>query len=227
MPRHMLIVFDEATGVAAPFWDAAEGMMTSANAYWLVILNPTDPASRAYEECQNTKKWHVMEISALEHPNIRADLAGLPAPFPRAVRLEWVKGRVEEWCTPLANGDHKSGDVEFPPDSGQYHRPGPLFESKVLGLWPTQGSASVWNEAMWLACLAPQPIIATDTLALGCDKGAFWRRLYQHRRPARRLRPESRDPQRLGQQPDRGTLKAALRSVRAQSDRGASGPGSH
>lgn len=171
--EHVLIVFDEATGVAAPFWDAAEGMMTSANAYWLVILNPTDPASRAYKECQNTQKWHVMEISALEHPNIRADLAGQPAPFPRAVRLDWVRGRVAEWCTPIAAGDDRSGDVEFPPDSGQFHRPGPLFESKVLGLWPTQGSASVWNEAMWLSCLRPQPLADTETLALGCDKARF------------------------------------------------------
>ena len=171
--EHVFIVFDEATGVDAPFWDAAEGMMTSAYAYWLVILNPTDPASRAYEECQNTVKWHVMEISALEHPNIAADLAERPAPFPRAVRLSWVQGRVQEWCTPIAGEERGARDFEFPGGSGQWHRPGALFESKVLGLWPTQGSTSVWNEAMWLACLKPQIVQASDRLAIGCDKARF------------------------------------------------------
>ena len=41
--EHVLIVFDEATGVDAPFWDAAEGMMTSEYAYWLVILQSYRP----------------------------------------------------------------------------------------------------------------------------------------------------------------------------------------
>ena len=171
--EHVLIVFDEATGVAAPFWDAAEGMMTSAHAYWLVILNPTDPASRAYEECQNTAKWHVMEISALEHPNIAADLAGRPAPYPKAVRLEWVEGRIREWCTPMDAADKRAQDFAFPPGSDLFYRPGPLFESKVLGLWPTQSSASVWNEATWLACLEPQSVLLTDKLEIGCDKARF------------------------------------------------------
>lgn len=80
--EHVLIVFDEATGVDSAFWDAAEGMMTGVECYWLVILNPTDAASRAYEECQNTQKWHVMEISALEHPNITADLKASLRRFP-------------------------------------------------------------------------------------------------------------------------------------------------
>lgn len=171
--EHVLIIFDEATGVDAPFWDAAEGMMTGEHCYWLAILNPTDPTSRAYEECQNTSKWHVMEISALEHPNIMADLVGTPAPFPKAVRLEWVWGRIREWCSPVEAADRHARDFEFPPGGAQWYRPGSLFESKVLGLWPTQGSASVWNEATWLMCLQPQPMVMTSPLELGCDKARF------------------------------------------------------
>ncbi len=171
--EHVLIVFDEATGVDSAFWDAAEGMMTSSSSYWLVILNPTDPASRAYEECQNTQKWHVMEISALEHPNIAADLAGRPAPFPRAVRLEWVQGRLAEWCTAMPSEDCTAQDFEFPTGSGKWYRPGPLFESRVLGLWPTGGSASVWTEALWLACLEWQGVVDSERLQIGCDKARF------------------------------------------------------
>ena len=171
--EHVLIVFDEATGVDSAFWDAAEGMMTGVECYWLVILNPTDAASRAYEECQNTQKWHVMEISALEHPNIAAELEGKPAPFPRAVRLEWVQGRIAEWCTAVLTEDRQAQDFEFPSGSGKWHRPGPLFESRVLGLWPTQGSVSVWTEGLWLACLEPQKVMEGERLQIGCDKARF------------------------------------------------------
>lgn len=171
--EHVLIVFDEATGVDSAFWDAAEGMMTGVECYWLVILNPTDPASRAYEECQNMRKWHVMEISALEHPNIAADLAGKPAPFPRAVRLEWVQGRLAEWCTAMPAEDCTAQDFEFPVGSGKWYRPGPLFESRVLGLWPTGGSVSVWTEALWLACLERQEVVDSERLQIGCDKARF------------------------------------------------------
>ena len=171
--EHVFIVFDEATGVDATFWDAAEGMMTSLHTYWLVILNPTDPASRAYEESQRSDKWHVMEISALDHPNIAADLAGKPAPYPRAVRLEWVQGRIREWCTLLGDSERKPGDFQFPPNSRIWYRPGPLFESRVLGRWPTQGSSAIWNEALWNLCLTHQVSNPYEPLALGCDKARF------------------------------------------------------
>ena len=100
--ENVLIVFDECVGVAAEFWDAAEGMMTGERCYFLAICNPTDTGSRAYLECGNREKWHVVEISALEHPNIEADLAEQPTPYPKAVRLGWVRDRISEWCEELS-----------------------------------------------------------------------------------------------------------------------------
>ncbi len=208
--EHVLIVFDEATGVDATFWDAAEGMMTSLHCYWLAILNPTDTASRAYEECQRKGKWHVMEISALEHPNIAADLAGKPAPYPRAVRLEWVQGRVREWCTPVGASDRRAGDFPFPAGSETWYRPGPLFESRVLGRWPTQGSLAVWTEAVWNLCLARQVPGPVRTSGARLRQSPVWRRFYQYHCSARQLRFAPRNAQRLEQQRNCGTLKAAL-----------------
>jgi hypothetical protein len=199
---HVLIVFDECVGVAAPFWDAAEGMMTGEECYWLALCNPTDTSSRAYLECQNTEKWRVIEISALEHPNIAADLAGRSAPYPKAVRLSWVEGRIAEWCTKISPrntqttrkgeeelypqisqishiGDTpgdvvlRARDFEFPGGSGRWWRPGPLFESRVLGRWPSQGSNAVWSEAAWAAALVAQPLDVGDPLVIGCDVARF------------------------------------------------------
>jgi hypothetical protein len=168
----VFIVFDECVGVASPFWDGAEGMMTGQNCMWLVICNPTDTGSRAYMEATTSGKWHVIDISALDHPNIAAELSGRPPLFPKAVGLDWVNGRIKDWCTKLGS-DHQAGDFEFPPSSGQWYRPGALFESKVLGLWPTQGSTSVWSEAMWKACLVPQPCDTDEELVIGCDVARY------------------------------------------------------
>lgn len=168
----MLIVFDECVGVEAGFWNASEGMMSGGqSAYHLAICNPTDTSSRAYEEEQKGK-FHVMTISALDHPNIAAELAGEPAPYPNAVRLQWVQDRVREWCEPLAQGDHQAGDIEWPPQSGKWHRPGPLFESRVLGRWPSQGSTSVWTEAIWEYAIKQQAI-PEEPVEIGCDVARF------------------------------------------------------
>ena len=167
----VLIIFDEATGIHPQFWESAEGMMTGDQCYWLCILNPTDPACRAYEE-ELKGNWHVITVSALEHPNIAAELAGQPPPFPKAVRLDWINGRLEEWCDRIPAGDARSEDIEFPPGSGTWYRPGPLFEGRVLGRWPTAGSYSVWSEARWQGAKVQQELTDEPTI-IGCDVARF------------------------------------------------------
>lgn len=167
----MFIVFDEAVGIEGEFWDAAEGMFTGEGCYWLVIMNPTDTSSRAYQE-QESGEWHIIEVSALEHPNILADIEGRPAPFPKAVRKSFIDSRLKAWATPIPAGDRVAGDVEFPPGSGNWFRPGPLFESRVLGRWPSTGTDSVWNDALWQACLIEQ-ILQEEATEIGCDVARF------------------------------------------------------
>lgn len=171
--RNVLIVFDEATGIDGQFWDAAEGMLTGGDScFWLAIMNPTDTATRAYEE-EQAGGWHVITISALDHPNIAAELEGRPAPFPAAVRLGWVNERVRRWCTPINAGDRKATDLEWPPGSGKWVRPGPLFEGRVLGRWPSTGATSVWSEAQWLSVLKPLSVPEKERLEIGCDVARY------------------------------------------------------
>jgi hypothetical protein len=169
--KRVLIIFDEGTGVEGAFWDAAEGMMTSEDCFWLVILNPTDTASRAYAE-EMGGGWHIIEVSALDHPNVVAELAGLPPVAPAAVRLEWVLDKLDKWCTKIHADERKPEDIEFPVGSGNWYRPGPLFEGRVLGRWPTSGLNSVWSEAAWKLCLIEQPVPSVGT-QIGCDVARF------------------------------------------------------
>jgi hypothetical protein len=171
----VLLVFDEAVGVGAEFWDAAESMCQGAEYGWLAIFNPTDTTSRAYAEEQfGGGRWTVVDIPAPSHPNVAAELAGAAAPFPSAVRLGWLSDKVEQWCDPIEAGDAVATDLEWPPASGRWWRPGPLAEARLLARWPSAGSG-VWSDAAWeLACSALVDDSSTDDLPeIGCDVARF------------------------------------------------------
>jgi hypothetical protein len=170
----LLIVFDEGVGVAAEFWEGADAMLTSGDGNrMLVIYNPTDTASAAYA-AELAENVHVIQISALEHPNILAELRGEPVPYPKAVRLSWVRERIAEWCTPIDATLATADDLEWPPGSGVWFKPGPLFESRVMGRWPSQAVTSVWSEAAFqAACEAALPEPEDAPCEIGCDVARF------------------------------------------------------
>lgn len=137
---HILIIFDEATGVPPAIWDMAEGLMTSANVKWVAIANPTSRACRFYE-CFSDFEWHKIRITCFDSPNLIengiTDIHKLEKELdylkslsdvdkqkrfstykvvkPWLLTLQWVMGRAIKW--------------------GLNH---PLFLSKVLGEFPEE-----------------------------------------------------------------------------------------
>lgn len=172
--KNVLIIFDEAVGIPYEYWEAAEGMMTNREScYWLCICNPTDTSSQAYIASEQSGNFHTISVCALDHPNIAAELAGEPIPFPSAVSLGWVRDRIKEWCDPISKEDFRAGDFEFPPGSGKHYRPGGLFEARVMGRWPTGTGNGVWSDGMWQQCLVPTEVSPADKTQIGCDVARF------------------------------------------------------
>lgn len=170
--EHLLIVFDEAVGVEPVFWETAESMFSGEGHGWLAIFNPTDTSSQAYLE-ELTGNWHTISLSALDHPNIAAELAGLPPPLPAAVRLGHLERWLQAWFRPV-NGNPKKTDIEWPPGSGEYLRPGPLGESRVLGRWPSQATNSVWSDGAWQVAESTRIEEPKDEpCKIGCDVARF------------------------------------------------------
>lgn len=169
---HTLIVFDEAVGVAPVFWETAESMFEGEGHAWLAIFNPTDTTSQAYLE-ELSGNWHVISMSSLEHPNIQAELMGEPPPFPGALRLARLEERLKQWCTEVV-GEPKATDIEWPPGSGSYLRPGPIAEARLLGRWPSQATNGVWSDGAWSAAEARLlPIPESEPVEIGCDVARF------------------------------------------------------
>lgn len=135
--ENMLGIFDESVGIGDEYFDAAEGMLTSANSLWLLIHNPTTTDSRTYREMK-TGKWHVITLSGIDHPNVIAHRENKPIPFPGAITWDWINDKVEKWCEP-----NEDGDFEW---EGKRYKTGPLFQSRVLGTFPTSQTNNVWSE---------------------------------------------------------------------------------
>lgn len=138
---NILIVFDEAAGVRPGLWEAAEGIRAGGDVRMLVIGNPT-VAGGPFYDCFTSKQhiWNTITISAFDTPNLEGEtLASVMAhppddpwldhnPWPMLVTRRWVYDRYMDWG----------------PDS-------PMFESRVLGNFPSQGIDALypldWLEA--------------------------------------------------------------------------------
>ena len=130
------------------FWETTKEHVQgpTGKSAWLAIFNPDRLEQSGPRRRRSARGWAVIQVNALDHPNVRAELRGEPAPFPAAVRLDQVADWLRDWCDPIES--HRTPpvtDLEWPPGSGQWLRPGPLAESRVLGRWPSQAAYAVWS----------------------------------------------------------------------------------
>jgi hypothetical protein len=180
--ERMLFIFDEANDVDALHWTTTRTMADpDLGSAWLAIFNPTSTTSQAYQEdmgcdeADGTPRWHRLRLSALAHPNIAAELAGREKPVRGAVSLAMLDDWAREWCEPVADpADRRATDVEWRPGSGNWYRPGPIFQARALGIWPDLGDG-VWSPALWEACLrgpAPDyPAHGLPEIGIDCATG--------------------------------------------------------
>lgn len=148
---YVLIVFDEATGVAAEIWDAAEGVAVGSNDRFLAIGNPTDPSSEFKRKC-DSELWNVIHLSAEEHPNVIEGREIVPG----AVTREWIEERLL---------DYGGTDTS-------------LYRARVLGRFPEQGDDMLISLAdveraqkRWVRPLGLAPVaLGVDVARFGSDE---------------------------------------------------------
>lgn len=177
-PERMLLLFDEATGIDATFWATARTMFSGCGKHaWVCTFNPTDTSSQAHAEEMRIDEggrpaWTVVEVSSLEHPNIKAALAGRQEPYPGAVNLSQFEDWLGAWSDPIAPGDVVAPtDLEWPPGSGNWFRPGPLMEGRALGRYPSSATYGVWSDRIWQLATSGEPgeFDLSALPEIGCD----------------------------------------------------------
>jgi hypothetical protein len=175
---NQLFLFEEGTGIEAPIFTATSSMFAPPDHAWLVIFNPTTTNSRVYVEYSQVQSatrrgdpmpWKIVHMSALDHPNIAAELKGLPPVIPDAMRVGQFETMLREGSTlsgtdprkPIgSDGGPLPGDVVWPPlwakdyceRTGQVSRvyqPGPEVQARLLARFPDQSATAVWGDGDW------------------------------------------------------------------------------
>lgn len=70
--EHVLVIFDEATGIPLNIWTQAEGLLTSAHVKFVAIGNPTSASSEFYN-CFKDPAWAKVYLTCFDSPNLIAN----------------------------------------------------------------------------------------------------------------------------------------------------------
>ncbi len=158
----MFFIFDEAEGIDPVFWTVTDtSFKPNEDHAWLAIGNPVTTASQSYVEdravgADGQFKWKKYTLSALNHPNVLAELQGKYAPVPNAVSVHQVDQWVTDWCDPVHPLDKREGDIEWRPGSGRWFRPGPQMLARAMGIRPVEGVDTVWGMGAWQSAVTPK-----------------------------------------------------------------------
>jgi phage terminase large subunit len=160
----VLVILDEAPGVAADIYEAIEGVLAAGDARMLMLGNPVVSSGPFYDAfTRDLASWTTFTIDALATPNFTDDLSRpmrldelraltaeelAIAPRPYLVTRQWVREKLEQW------GEES-----------------PLFASRVRGAFPAQSEDALISLA-WLERAAipvdPIPYLA-DPIVAGVD----------------------------------------------------------
>jgi hypothetical protein len=164
-----MIIFDEASGVDVQFWERAMTMINPGRPghYFFAIYNPYDVSCPAYSY-EQSGRFTVLEMSALDHPNVLHGDEVVPGAITRPVVAERIRDecRVLEPEEQRPSNAFEFADTVWVPES-------PLFEVQVLGRWPSRSTSSVWSD---LALTRVQETVEVDPkwlTQIGCDPARF------------------------------------------------------
>src|SRR5690606_21375837 len=148
---HVLVILDEACGIAPQLWVAAAALPTNDGCRLFAIGNPDNPATELRRVCAPGSGWHVIGISAYDSPNLTGEPVP-PAVAQALVSAGWVEEKRAEW------GEDN-----------------PLYRSKVLGEFSEDSEWQVVRSSDVAACrIAPEEPHPADVLLpveLGVDVG--------------------------------------------------------
>lgn len=176
---HLLVIFDEATGIPPNIWTMAEGLLTSAHVKFVAIGNPTSSASEFFR-CFKDPSWTKIYLTCFDSPNLPANNINNIDDLKREIQ------KVSSMKDDDANEYLKSYKVVKPylltakwvvQNAKKWGIEHPLTVSKILGKFPKAGEKTMFPlgyiEEAQLRVVWPEPtdrkIIGIDVARMGND----------------------------------------------------------
>ena len=182
--RAVLVVVDESCGVRGPLWDAADSLIANDDSKILEIGNPDDPTAEFSAHCSPGSGYNVVRIGAFDTPNFTGE------PMPQHVLSQligkvWVEEKRRKWAPHWFWVNAKGQRVEtiqgepvpaeavrvVPPEGSDPQATNPLWQSKVLGIFPKQGDSGSLIPIEWVIAAQNRELQGTGRKKIGVDVG--------------------------------------------------------
>jgi hypothetical protein len=124
-----MFIVTEASGLADMVFNSIEGNL-QGNSRLLIVFNPNIATGYAASS-QKSQRWNKFRLDSLTAPNVLQKKTVIPG----QVDYEWVKDKVETWCTIIQPEEFNDGEGDFFWE-GICYRPNDLFRVKVRGMFP-------------------------------------------------------------------------------------------
>lgn len=175
---YVLVIVDEANGVRGMLWEAADSLIANDGSKILAIGNPDDPTGEFHDHCKPGSGWNVIGIGAFDSPNFTGET------MPRHILRQLIgKTYVEEkrrkwaprWFWVNETGKRVSSEEGIrcvPPEGVKPEDTNPLWQSKILGLFPEKTEAGGLIPITWIVSAQQRNLSTEGENHLGVDVGA-------------------------------------------------------
>lgn len=174
----VLVIVDEANGVRGQLWDAIDSLLANDESKIVAIGNPDDPSGEFYDHCKPGSGWDVVHINAFESPNFTGEKLP-PAIARQLVGRTYVEERRRKWAPRWYWVDKKGHRCEVsegvkcvPPDGAKLEDTNPMWQSKVLGIFPEHTEAGGLIPMPWIRAAQMRELPPGEPNELGIDIGA-------------------------------------------------------
>lgn len=169
---NLLVILDEAAAIKRVIWRTIRNLAVGENDRVIAILNPIEQSGPAWD-AWTSPAWNSINVNALDHPNVVHKKEIIPG----AVSWSWADNMVKEHCELLTKEKLEIYDGEIIKWQGKKYAPNPIFQSRVLGIAPSESETQLiktsWIQAAKLFEYEPRPedelVIALDPSRYGGD----------------------------------------------------------
>lgn len=182
---YVLIIFDEACGIPLSLWDAGDSLIANDTSKALAIGNPDDPLSEFQNVCTPGSGWNVISVGAFDTPNFTGE--DMPdRVLKQLIGRTYVEEKRRKWA-PLWYWVDKNGQrIDFnasqpvpreavrvvPPPGSDEMATDPLWQSKVLGRFPTVSEEGSLIPLHWIKAAQKRTIEPGEIDILTLDVGS-------------------------------------------------------
>jgi len=168
--RHVLYVFDEACGIPHMLWEAADSLIANDYSKAFAIGNPDDPLVEFAEICKPGSGWHVIQVGAFDSPNFTGEV--IPDKLKDLlIGRTYVEEKRKKWAPDWYWS--ADGRTVVMPEGAKVTDTNPLWQSKVLGIFPPNSGPESLIPAEWIRAAMHRTLTPSSEARneLGVDVG--------------------------------------------------------